>query len=421
MSAEATQGVAAASSGGQGPAASAAAPVVPSFDVVRVEPSGETVVAGLAEPGSTVDVLDGANTVATAEANNLGEWAMALDKPLPPGTHDLAIRTTSKDGGVTMLSDQRVAVSVPQDKSNNVLVVLNKPGAASKVLEVPPAQQQQTASSAPAKAPSPPAAASQVAETTVGQPAAEAPAPAQMTKAGSTGAAEQAPGSASLTATAANPAATGAGSGTEVVMAAPSEPQSSKPAGVQSSAETPQTAPAQAAVEPAVTVASVEADTSGEVYVTGTAATGQPVRVYVDNQPIGETKPDASGAWQLAVKREMPPGTYQVRADQVDQATGDVIARAEVPFEREIDVATLKPMVSSGTEESSAVSGQAPGLETIVIRRGDNLWRIARRAYGRGIRYSTIYQANREQIRNPHWIYPGQVFVVPAGNTAWQK
>jgi nucleoid-associated protein YgaU len=45
---------------------------------------------------------------------------------------------------------------------------------------------------------------------------------------------------------------------------------------------------------------------------------------------------------------------------------------------------------------------------------GNSLWRLARRSYGRGIRYVEIYQANRSQIRDPNLIYPGQVLAVPA-------
>jgi nucleoid-associated protein YgaU len=51
--------------------------------------------------------------------------------------------------------------------------------------------------------------------------------------------------------------------------------------------------------------------------------------------------------------------------------------------------------------------------ETVIIRRGDNLWRISRRMLGQGIRYTVIYEANRDQIRDPALIYPGQVFDVP--------
>jgi len=49
----------------------------------------------------------------------------------------------------------------------------------------------------------------------------------------------------------------------------------------------------------------------------------------------------------------------------------------------------------------------------VIIRTGDNLWTIARRLYGMGPRYVEIYQANRDQISDPHWIFPGQVFDLP--------
>jgi nucleoid-associated protein YgaU len=60
-------------------------------------------------------------------------------------------------------------------------------------------------------------------------------------------------------------------------------------------------------------------------------------------------------------------------------------------------------------------------METVIIKRGDNLWRIARGAWGKGVRWSTIYRANTDQIRDPHWIYPGQVFVMPKGSTTWTE
>ena len=66
-----------------------------------------------------------------------------------------------------------------------------------------------------------------------------------------------------------------------------------------------------------------------------------------------------------------------------------------------------QPVISKGT---AAADATIPDLE---IERGDNLWRIARRIYGRGIRYTVIYEANRSQIRNPNLIYPGQVFTIP--------
>ncbi|NMA98605.1 MAG: LysM peptidoglycan-binding domain-containing protein [Phyllobacteriaceae bacterium] len=52
-----------------------------------------------------------------------------------------------------------------------------------------------------------------------------------------------------------------------------------------------------------------------------------------------------------------------------------------------------------------------------IIRRGDNLWTIARRVYGEGLKFTTIYEANTGQIRNPNRIYPGQVFDLPSAAT----
>jgi nucleoid-associated protein YgaU len=54
----------------------------------------------------------------------------------------------------------------------------------------------------------------------------------------------------------------------------------------------------------------------------------------------------------------------------------------------------------------------------IAIRPGQNLWTIARHAYGEGIRYTVIYAANRQDIRDPDLIYPGQVLALPVSASA---
>ncbi len=426
-------------------------PISPTFDVVRVEPSGDAVVAGLAAPDSTVEVLDGPTAVATAEANTRGEWAMALDKPLPPGTHDLAIRTTSKDKAITTLSDQRVAVSVPDKKSDDVLVVLNSPDAPSKVLQIPQASPPEVAAAPPPAAePHPAVPGPEIADAA---PPSEPPTPqvapsepkvavmppqpppVEKTPPAEAVAPREAPAEPRVAESPPlrTPSAAADTKEPEVAMAPVSGP-SMAPAPESSVAPASQPEPARAPVaaseqppktepapQPEVTVAAVEADTTGNIYVAGTAETNEPVRVYVDNQPIGETKPTEGGTWLVETKRDMPAGTYQVRADQVDKNTGDVIARAEVPFEREVDVATLRPTTTAAAAGGAEMTGDTPAVQTVIIKRGDNLWHIARDLYGHGIRYSTIYEANRDQIRSPHWIYPGQVFVVPAGNANWQN
>ncbi|AWM89145.1 hypothetical protein C4E04_13210 [Microvirga sp. 17 mud 1-3] len=55
-----------------------------------------------------------------------------------------------------------------------------------------------------------------------------------------------------------------------------------------------------------------------------------------------------------------------------------------------------------------------PNIDTAIVSKGDSLWRISQRIYGRGVRYTVIYGANQKQIRDPDLIYPGQVFVLPS-------
>jgi hypothetical protein len=398
---------------------------LPNFDVVRVEPSGEAVVAGQAEPKSKVEILDGPATIATAEADDNGEWALALDKPLPPGTHDLGVRMTSKDSATTTVSDQRVTVSVPEKGGKDVLVVMNTPDSASKVLQVPDGA---TAPAATATGEQQVAAAP--ADTTT-----EA-APAEGTPSASDTAAAQAPATApdASAAPAEQVATAEAAPGAEApIKGEPpiaGEPQVAAEAPVATEAPIktePPVATEQLATKaeppaPEVAVAAVEADTSGSVYIAGTTKTDETVRVYLDDQPLGEAKPSPSGTWLLETKKDLPAGKYTVRADQIDNA-GTVIARSEVPFEREVEVAILKPVGQAGEAASggsgATASGAMPEMETVIIKRGDNLWRIARGTWGKGIRWSTIYQANTDQIRNPHWIYPGQVFIMPKGSVSW--
>jgi nucleoid-associated protein YgaU len=72
------------------------------------------------------------------------------------------------------------------------------------------------------------------------------------------------------------------------------------------------------------------------------------------------------------------------------------VARIELPFTR---------------AEPSAVV--AAGKASVVVQPGNSLWRLARRSYGSGLKFTVIYQANRDQIRDPDLIYPGQVFALP--------
>ena len=65
----------------------------------------------------------------------------------------------------------------------------------------------------------------------------------------------------------------------------------------------------------------------------------------------------------------------------------------------------------------AAESAPAPtSNQTYTVKKGDCLWAIARKFYGSGAKYTTIYNANKGVIGgNPNLIYPGQVLTIPAG------
>ncbi len=92
--------------------------MTPSFDVVRVSPNGETVMAGRADPGAEVTVLDGDKPFATVTADPRGEWVLTPDKPLTPGNHELGLSAKTPQDGTVRKSDGVVVVAVPEPNKN---------------------------------------------------------------------------------------------------------------------------------------------------------------------------------------------------------------------------------------------------------------------------------------------------------------
>jgi nucleoid-associated protein YgaU len=79
----------------------------------------------------------------------------------------------------------------------------------------------------------------------------------------------------------------------------------------------------------------------------------------------------------------------------------------EAPVEAPAVVAAQVPAAAEPAPEPAAAPTQ------VVIQPGNNLWKLSRQIYGRGILYTVIYEANKDQIRRPELIYPGQVFLTP--------
>ncbi|MFT3690048.1 LysM peptidoglycan-binding domain-containing protein [Paenirhodobacter sp.] len=139
-------------------------------------------------------------------------------------------------------------------------------------------------------------------------------------------------------------------------------------------------------------------DATGRVEISGRGApSGVVLRAYVDTAEAGLTAPGAGGAWRMSLPVTRP-GPHLLRVDALD-AQGRVVARAETEFE------------TAAPEVLRTEAGKGPKM--VVIGKGLTLWAIARDTYGDPLMYVRVFEANRDQIRDPDLIYPGQVFTLP--------
>src|SRR5690606_36975337 len=110
---------AAASAPQPAPATSA---VAPAFDIVRINPDGNAVMAGRAMPKAEVVSKDGGRELGRVSADNLGEWVFVPEPPLAPGTRELRLTAANPDGR-TVESGDPVVLSVPEGKAGQALAV----------------------------------------------------------------------------------------------------------------------------------------------------------------------------------------------------------------------------------------------------------------------------------------------------------
>jgi nucleoid-associated protein YgaU len=124
----------------------------------------------------------------------------------------------------------------------------------------------------------------------------------------------------------------------------------------------------------------------------------------------------APGSGAIQAHAELPshaPGTMAANRPAPAQAAGSSQAAAQpvLQLAKQQDAAVSTALARSDGDSSSAAV--TPRKSTMTVTRGDSLWRISRLTYGEGTRYALVYRANRDRIRNPDRIYPGQVFVLP--------
>ena len=129
--------------------------------------------------------------------------------------------------------------------------------------------------------------------------------------------------------------------------------------------------------------------------------------------------PDALAEDHAEPAAEQPAAEQPAAQPEASAPAAEQPAAAETTAPAATETAA-QPQQTTQTEETAAAQTPAEaGAEVlpkdgrIVIQPGNNLWRISRVLYGSGNKLTMLYEANKDQIRNPNLIYPGQVFKTP--------
>ena len=139
----------------------------------------------------------------------------------------------------------------------------------------------------------------------------------------------------------------------------------------------------------------------GQVQLSGRALGSGSVRVYLDNAPVITATIEQDGNWRSELP-QVDTGVYTLRVDELDDQ-GRVTSRVETPFKREDEAVLAQAGAAQGSSKVTAVT----------VQPGSTLWAISREAYGEGTLYVRVFEANKNRIRDPDLIYPGQVFTIP--------
>lgn len=392
----------------------------PQLDLVRVDPTGDTVIAGRAVAGGQVAILLDGEVLQQVEVQAGGDFVAFAQ--IPPSRQARVISLRAEAEGQQRLSE------------TSFILAPAGPVPASPVPDIAPQLAESETATGGTAASTTGSTTGDVAETSIAANRSddssdpEAPALAQTPE----GIASTAPRATTPSQAAAS--ALELTSQTADASREPAPPEVRDVAGQASVAgaeptlavETqpaPQPQPAQVAVlradaegvtlvQPAtqqpqdkVVLDTIGYSDSGEVQLAGRARAATEVRVYLDNRAAGAFTAAQNGTWAghlLAIR----PGVYTLRLDEVS-AEGVVLSRLETPFKREAPERLQAPASEAG------ISTEAPLVRAITVQEGDTLWAISQERYGSGFLYVRVFEANQAAIRDPDLIYPGQVFSIP--------
>jgi len=378
----------------------------PTFDTIRIERDGSAVIAGRGLPESDVTVMLNGSPLGSVKADLEGAWILVPEEPVPPGDHQLTLRM-NRPGALTIDSEQSVALKVPERLGEEALVVLSDTNRPSRVLQKPELSENETTV---AKSDLP-------ASMEPGQ--SNMPSPMDLTlgtvdynDAGEIIFSGRAAPGASIRLYVDNRAAGDASVATD---------------GTWSFAGTKAIAPGSHSLR----VDQLQGDGSVSRRIELPFVRAAPQEVASLNQPVtapsaadepskaGEEGPSAVEPTVAVTDDEPPPPPSAA----LEESQAGEMAKVENPVET--PSLALEPPAGPAANlpsETSTASADSPTVSTeskpqrngkIVIQPGNSLWRISRVIYGRGIEYTVIYEANKDDIRNPNLIYPGQIFATP--------
>lgn len=341
----------------------------PLLDLVRVAPDGSTVIAGQTSPDMAVAILLDGVEVDLVRSDGMGAFVALLS--LLPSDTPRAISAEARPEGAEVLAGLETILIAPF-AAPEPLVAEAEAIAAVAAVDPPEGLTAAPATAEPTIAPTAPLIAS------VEPAALSAPALTQT------------PNAPSLTADAnpAMPQPAGAAA-PAVVIAGPEGLRV-----VQGPALEP-------AVQTGVRLDAISYNAQGAVILAGRGPVAADIQVFINNQPIqlGEIGP--GGDWSLQLPN-VDPGTYTLAVAEI-APDGSTASRVETPFLREDPVRVVQAPAQTGA-----------GINVITVQPGFTLWGMAQETFGDGILYVQIFEENRDQIRDPDWIFPGQIFRMPA-------
>jgi len=143
----------------------------------------------------------------------------------------------------------------------------------------------------------------------------------------------------------------------------------------------------------------------------------------VAEAPSAQADAPPSDAPETAAETAANTGSDTVPESGSDTASDTSVTQVEVTVQAE--VAELNPQDEQSSDGETVATEAQPADTASVLRTpsqkfrvrtvqpGSTLWAIAKESYGAGIEYFKVFEANKERIRDPDLIYPGQVFEIP--------